>query len=96
MKLSQKLLFKLVRIDWVDSSFGSSWEIYKERSTTSDGSLLCESVGWVIAISADAVTISGNISGLGTPDFQNIGSMTIPDVAIKRVTLLKTKDSKAA
>ena len=89
MKVSKKLLLKLVKIEWVDSSTGAGWITYEGRDISDDNSLPCCSAGWVIAVTDDAVTVSSNITGMWTENFQFHSTMTIPVCAVRKVTVLK-------
>jgi len=68
----------LVLIRWTDSHYRPGWT----TEEPSPEGLSCESVGWVVAESAEALTICGTLSADGA---QRLGDFTIPKGAIQQV-----------
>ena len=81
---------KLVMVEWVDSHTGRGWEPF-EKFNESATPLYCRSVGWLVVDNEECKVIVPHIGGErdGDPMLQGCGDMTIPTVAVKKITVLR-------
>lgn len=80
------MISELVEIEWFDSRRPvSEWEeVYK---ITEPEAVVCISVGWIIKVSANALTLAPN---LGDGDYQACGFIQIPLKCIEKLIVFKS------
>ena len=78
-ELTRAAFPRLVAVEWVDSHISSGWTCEKVDAQPQT----CVSVGWVLAESKEALSVSPHISIEDEP--QRNGTMTIPKCSIKRM-----------
>lgn len=73
-----------VLLVWVDSSGGDTgWEVIEDLSEVASDCIICESLGWILKETEEAITIAHNVSdGNKSAQPQFTMAMTIPKVAI--------------
>ena len=73
-----------VHVTWIDSSGGDTgWEPVENLDDVHCNIIICESLGWVLKETDDALTIAHNVSdGHSGAEAQFTMGMTIPKVAI--------------
>lgn len=80
---------RLVLIDWIDShSSHQGWNPIEELEE-STAPLPCRSVGWIVSRANGVTTIVPHISGGDDLKEFGRGELTIPDLAIVKITDLK-------
>ena len=84
---------KLVLVEWVDSHTGRGWHPMDELQQAAEP-LYCQSVGWLAVENKTCKVIVPHVGGEQHGDTmqQGCGDLTIPVVAITKITvLLKAK-----
>ena len=72
-----------VHVRWVDSGRSDGWESVEDSlKSTEDDSMLCESLGWLLAETDRYVLIAGSRKG----DEEVLNALQIPKVAIVSMT----------
>ena len=83
MRVSPKLIGKVVMAEWVDSTMPHGWT--KDEPETV--ALRCKSAGLLMVANADVVTIAGSWGAEESP--QRAGEITIPAKALLSLRALK-------
>ena len=83
----------LVLVEWIDSHSGEGWQSKEELERVAEP-LYCRSVGWLMADRKNCKVIVPHLAGEknGNIVLQGCGDITIPTVAIVRITVLKKGD----
>ena len=81
---------RLVLIEWLDSHHGRGWRTMEELLEAAEP-LYCQSVGWIIVENEACKVLAPHVGGErgGDTMLQACGDMTIPTVAILKVTTLR-------
>lgn len=89
-KNERTLQGKLVLIEWIDSHAGRGWRDYGTFQTVAEP-MFCQSVGWLAIDRADCKVIVPHLGGeeRGDRRLQGCGDITIPTIAIKKITVLR-------
>lgn len=77
--MSKSTIPSLVRIDWLDSSSTHNWVPLAEAPQVS---LLCHSVGYLVAESPESVTISAVVGVDDSGEWTCADPLTIPTVSV--------------
>ena len=79
----------LVLVDWVDS-YGAR-DRWRNMDEVEDEILICHSVGWLTYKSKDVIVVTPHVSedDHETAQHMGCGDMTIPRVAVKKITKLR-------
>ena len=77
-------------IEWIDSHSGRGWHAMEELQEAAEP-LYCQSVGWLAVDNESCKVIVPHIGGERNGDvmLQGCGDLTIPTVAIKKITVLR-------
>lgn len=81
---------KLVLVDWLDAHSGRGWQTVEQLERAAEP-LRCQSVGWLLKNTKECAVIVPHISGAGDKRqmLTGCGDLTIPQVAITKITTLK-------
>lgn len=87
----------LVLIEWVDSAStpGEGWKSVSDFKGSPEEPLYCRSVGWLVNDGKDAKTVVPHFTAeRDAAPHQGRGDITIPTVAITKLTRLRGHDIK--
>ena len=83
---------RLVLVDWIDSrGVGTDWEFFTDPLTTKPKPCYIKSVGWLAHEDDECVVVIPHVAD----DKQGCGDMTIPKIAIKRMSDLPLPGDKS-
>lgn len=82
---------RLVIVEWIDSSSGEGWRPTDELATQT-APVRCQSVGWVLAETKEAIVLVAHTSG-GHNSYREYarGDISIPKGCVTRVRKLKAR-----
>lgn len=75
----------LVRVEWLDASRQAHWTFDAPSTQVTR----CESVGWVGALTVEAVTLVPHRAKDSDGEFQHFGDMTIPRRCVTLMEVLR-------
>ena len=81
---------KIVRVEWVDSTRNGGW--HRPSEARDDRDLRCSSVGILVDNTKDEVTVAPNVSWQDGRVNHVCDTMTIPRVAIRKISTIATLD----